>query len=234
VKPSYVAWGLAAFAAMTGCRGQPSEDPPVVPIRNMYNQPRYNPQQRSDFFEDRRTMRPAVPGTVSREMDPDLRLATGREPDNSAWVLDVPAEVVTRLGDKYASKWYASRSEGESEEHFEARVFLSRGQERYGVYCAPCHGISGHGNGIVANRASSLGAAALMPPSFHEDRLRHVPDGQVFATITNGIRNMPAYKHAIPTDDRWAIVAYVRALQLSQEGQKAAMNTAPTDGENKP
>jgi mono/diheme cytochrome c family protein len=61
----------------------------------------------------------------------------------------------------------------------------------------------------------------MTPPTFHDDRLRHLPDGQVFATISNGIRNMPAYRHNVPTDDRWAIVAYVRALQISQASRPA-------------
>lgn len=84
---------------------------------------------------------------------------------------------------------------------------------------------------MVGLRAQELGAAALKPPTFHDDRLRHIPDGQLYATISNGVRNMPAYGHSIPLDDRWAIVGYVRALQLSQQGQRqaAAGDTAEDD-----
>ena len=77
---------------------------------------------------------------------------------------------------------------------------------------------------MVSRRAAALGAAGLVAPSFHDDRLRHIPDGQLYATITNGLRNMPAYGFNIPSDDRWAIVLYVRALQLSQAPAAAPEN----------
>jgi mono/diheme cytochrome c family protein len=201
---------LAVLAAtvgslLTGCRGQPSEDPPIVPIRNMYNQPRYDPQERSDFFPDTRTDRPPVPGTVSRSDELSLPVLTGLAEDGTGWALEVPAEVTARQGGM-------------------ARM-LVRGQERYGIYCAPCHGLSGHGDGMVAGRAQVLGAGVLKPPSFHEDAMRTMPDGRVYGVITNGIRNMPPYRHSVPVEDRWAIVAYVRALQVSQAGATTAMNT---------
>ena len=94
--------------------------------------------------------------------------------------------------------------------------FRARGQGRYNIYCSVCHSISGDGKGMVSRRAAALGAAGLIAPTFHDDRLRGIPDGQLYATITNGVRNMPSYAHNIPVDDRWAIVQYVRALQLSQ------------------
>jgi len=78
---------------------------------------------------------------------------------------------------------------------------------------------------MVSRRAASLGATGLVAPTFHDDRLRHIPDGQLFATITNGLRNMPSYAHNLPVDDRWAIVQYVRALQLSQAPAVASENT---------
>ena len=102
---------------------------------------------------------------------------------------------------------------------------LSRGKNRYDIYCAPCHSVSGDGKGMVSRRAAALGASGLVAPTFHDDRLRHIPDGQLFATITNGVRNMPAYAHNLPVDDRWAIVEYVRALQLSQAPAAAPENT---------
>jgi hypothetical protein len=78
---------------------------------------------------------------------------------------------------------------------------------------------------MVSRRAAALGAAGLVAPTLHDDRLRRIPDGQLFATITNGVRNMPSYAHNIPVDDRWAIVHYVRALQLSQAPAPAPQNT---------
>lgn len=203
-----VAVGLAS---LVGCDWEPpvygweTERTPVVPIRNMYDQPRYDTQERQPFFEDQRSMRPQVPGTVSREMDPDVEVATGRTADGAAWVLTVPNAVVVRAG---------------GFEHL-----IARGRDRYNIYCAPCHSFAGDGNGVVARRAEELGAAALKPPTLHDERLRHIPDGQLFLTITNGVRSMPAYGHSIPTEDRWAIVSYVRALQLTQSPTKSAANT---------
>ena len=87
---------------------------------------------------------------------------------------------------------------------------IKRGRERYNIYCAPCHSQVGDGNGIVVKRGY------LPPPTFHSDRLRAIEDGYLYDVVTNGIRNMPSYAHQIPVQDRWAIVAYTRALQKSQ------------------
>ena len=190
---------MACTALMSaGCRGNQTDSPPVVPLRNMYEQPRYDPQERSSFFQDERTMRPLPAHTVSTEMENDLGVATGRvEGDTSPsghWVGLVPVAVAQEFGG--------------------SGPMLERGQDRYNIYCSPCHGFTGEGNGMVATRAQELGYAALAPPTFGSDTLYHVPDGHIFAVITHGIRNMPAYGHSIPVHDRWAIVAYVRALQL--------------------
>jgi cytochrome c5 len=93
-----------------------------------------------------------------------------------------------------------------------APAMLERGQERFDIYCRPCHVGTGGGLGTVITRSNWLPP----PPSFHQDRIRQMPDGQLFATITHGVRNMPSYGAYIPVNDRWAIVDYVRALQLSQ------------------
>jgi mono/diheme cytochrome c family protein len=87
---------------------------------------------------------------------------------------------------------------------------LQRGQQRYGIYCTPCHGIQGDGLGMVALRGMKH------PPSFHQDRLRQVPNGYLYDVITNGFGAMYGYSAQIPPRDRWAIVAYLRALQLSR------------------
>ena len=88
---------------------------------------------------------------------------------------------------------------------------LERGKKRYHIYCAPCHGLTGAGQGIVVKKGF------LPPPSFHIDRLRYIEDGHIFDVISMGIRNMPSYSYQIPVSDRWAIVAYFRALQRSQD-----------------
>jgi len=191
-----------ATAALAGCRGETSEDPPLVPIRNMYDQPKYMMQEESAYYDDHRNMRPPVDGVISREEEIDSRIAHGLLEDNTAYVLVVPPEVVQKAGGMDA--------------------MLARGKERYGIYCTPCHGLSGAGDGIVIKRNAGMPP----PPTFHQDRIRHMPDGQVFATIENGVRNMPAYGPAVPTMDRWAIVEYVRALEVSQ-AQVASVEKKP-------
>ena len=188
------------LATIAGCTGMDSTKPPIVGIRNMYNQPRYDTQERKPFFADQRSMRPEVEGTISREMVTSLHLETGVSAATEGYVSVIPPEVAMKFGSKEA--------------------LLARGQERYNIFCAPCHSASGDGKGMVSRRATVLGATGLVAPSFHDDRLRHIPDGQLYATIRNGLRNMPAYGYNVPVDDRWAIVGYVRALQLSQLAER--------------
>lgn len=185
---------FAAIGALAGCRGQTSEDSPIVPIRNMYQQPKYSMQQESEYFDDHRNMRPPVDGVISREEEIDPKIAHGVT--DTGYVMVVPPEVVTRAGGMDA--------------------MLARGKERYNIYCTPCHGLTGAGDGIVIKRNAGM----VPPPTYHQDRLRHMPDGQVYATIEYGVRNMPPYGPQIPTQDRWAIVEYVRALQVSQAVEK--------------
>jgi hypothetical protein len=190
-----MAVAFGALSMGTGCRGQTSRETPIVGIRNMYDQPRYEIQGESGFFPDKRAMRPLVEGVVSREQVIDPVVGEGRLEDGSGYVLEIPKSVYEKQG------WEA---------------FVKRGQQRYNIYCAPCHDATGSGNGLVKKRAQAGGAAAFAPPTFHQDRLRHAPDGQIFATITNGKSNMPPYAMQIKPDDRWAIVAYVRVLQVAQ------------------
>jgi mono/diheme cytochrome c family protein len=189
--PTYLV-ACGALLASLGCRGTTSTEPPVVPIRNMHQQQRFDPQEQTGFFADGRTMRVPVEGTVPRERVLDPELGEGRLPDDSGYALEIPAPAVAHAGgmDK----------------------LIERGQERYNVYCRPCHDGTGSGQGMVITRAKWQPA----PPTFHQDRIRQMPDGQLFATISNGVRLMPAYGPQIPVQDRWAIVSYVRALQLSQ------------------
>ena len=183
-----------ALAAALGCRGQTSTEPPIVVLRNMFDQDRYDPQSYSDFFADQRTMRTPVAGTIPRERELDPEVGQGRLSDDSGYVPYIPERFVAQHGGMPA--------------------LLARGQERYGIYCAPCHDGTGGGQGMVITRAKWQPA----PPSFHQDRLRQAPDGQLFATISHGVRLMPSYDR-IPVADRWAIVTYVRALQVSQAGE---------------
>ena len=188
---------LASTTAGTGCRGETSVLPPIAVFRNMYFQPRYNAQSYSAFFEDKRAMRTPVEGTVAREMEISPMVSDGRTADNQGFVDAIPSAVVQRVGGM--------------------EQLVTRGQSRYGIYCTPCHDGLGNGNGLVIQRAQNQ---AFKPPTFHDDRIRKMPDGQLFQTITYGFNNMPAYGPQLPIDDRWATVAYVRALQLSHESSK--------------
>jgi mono/diheme cytochrome c family protein len=150
-------------------------------------------QKANPLFADGRAMRPPVAGTVARgELREDGWLYRGVVGDD--WAAGFPVEVTAST--------------------------LSRGRERYEVFCTPCHGMSGYGDGIVAKRAENLQEGTWVPPSsFHTDLVRTRPVGHLYNSITNGIRNMPAYGSQIPVEDRWAIVAYVRALQRSQNAR---------------
>ena len=194
----------AGTLLLSACRGQPSADPPVLLLRNMFDQQRYNPESASAFFTDHRTMRTPPAGTVAKEgfLDDD-EIALGVRGPGTDYVPTIPQRVTEQAGG------------GEK--------LLARGQERYGIYCAPCHGLTGDGRGVVVVRAEKTGGYTYpAPPSYHQERLRHAPDGQIYAIIRNGIRNMPSYAAQVPVQDRWAIVAYVRALQLSQMGANTA------------
>ncbi len=190
------------FVVSAGCRGETSEDPPILLERNMYDSERYNPESLSTFFADHRTMRSPVAGTVAREdFDDDTETATGMVADQSQYVMTVPQGAVRRAGG--------------------LQKLVARGQERFNIYCAPCHGQTGDGKGMVvckrdkvADPCESRGFPPL--PSYEDARIRQMPDGQLFATVTHGVRTMPAYGPQIPISDRWAIVSYVRALELSQ------------------
>jgi mono/diheme cytochrome c family protein len=92
---------------------------------------------------------------------------------------------------------------------------LKRGRERFNIYCSPCHGCTGDGRGIMVTRGY------VPPPTFHSKRIRWLPDGHLFEVITNGVRNMPAYRGQVPERDRWAIIAFVRALERSQNARLA-------------
>jgi mono/diheme cytochrome c family protein len=170
--------------------------------RNMFDTERYNPESYSHFFPDHQTMRPPVEGTIGRDSyEDDPETATGLVGDKTEYAMTVPQVVIRRAGGM---------------EKLEAR-----GQERFTIYCAPCHGATGDGKGIVvckrekvSDPCESRGFPPL--PSYEDPRLRQMPDGQLFATISHGVRTMPSYGAQIPRSDRWAIVAYVRALELSQ------------------
>jgi mono/diheme cytochrome c family protein len=152
--------------------------------QDMHDQPRFKPLAKSDFFGDERSARPLVEDTVARgQLRDGSLLFTGKAGADFADAFPMKVDV---------------------------RV-LYRGRERYGIYCSPCHGQVGRGDGAVVRRGFRN-----KPASFHLDRLRQKPAGYFFDVITNGFGAMQDYSAQIAVEDRWAIVAYVRALQLSQ------------------
>ena len=162
--------------------------------QDMHDQPKYIPLRPTDFFGDGRSERPLIGGTVARgHLDDDTLLYTGKGPD------------------------------GQFSDNFPfpvTRDVVMRGQERFNIYCTPCHDRNGDGDGMVVRRGFRH------PPSYHIDRLRQVPNGYIFDVITNGFGAMPTYSAQITPADRWAIVSYIRALQLSQ---MAAVSDVPPE-----
>ena len=159
--------------------------------QDMHDAPRYDPLEASDAFRNGSSARPIVAGTVPRgQLNDDTYLHTGKGPDG------LPA----------AAFPFAITHDD-----------LDRGQERYNVYCAPCHGRTGVGNGMVVQRGYR------QAQSLHIDRLRLAQPGYFFDVITNGFGVMPDYRAQITVEDRWRIIAYVRALQLSRQGTTTDM-----------
>ena len=154
--------------------------------QDMHDQPKYKPYRPSPFFADGREVRPLVADTVARgHLDDDTLLYTGKSADKFSDMFPFPVTADV----------------------------LRRGQERYNIYCSPCHDRTGSGGGMIVLRGYRR------PPAFHIDRLRQQPVGYFFDVITHGFGVMPNYAQQIPARDRWAIVAYVRALQLSQHAE---------------
>lgn len=152
--------------------------------QDMQDQPKYKPLAASTFFTDGRSARPIPAGTVAvdelSDTDPEH---TGAAP-NGDFLDDIPYTVTAQL--------------------------LQRGQERYDIFCSPCHDRQGTGHGMVERRGFKT------PADLSSDRVREAPPGYIYQVIANGYGAMPDYRDQIPVDDRWAIVAYIRALELSR------------------
>ncbi len=203
---------LIAALLLSACRGQTSTEPPIVPFRGMHSMPRYDHQSHVDYFPDHRAMRPPVEGAVPREQSADLEYSSGKD-NTGRYLLTIPQEARRVANEQAIARGACSAETGAV--GCSDQAFVERGRERYGIYCASCHGLSGDGNGIISQRAAAAGTA-FQAQNLHGDAYLHYPDGRLFWTITNGWNTMPAYYGQIPAQDRWSIVAYVRALQLSQ------------------
>src|SRR5262245_9669811 len=198
--------GLAVQIGVFG-RSHPGTNRPLEYYLDMKVQPRYRGQSESKFFSDHRAMRTPVFGTVafggddymasagSPRLNPDLLQAEDtfyRGKTSGNWVTEIPVEVDAAL--------------------------LDRGESRFNIHCAVCHGRTGAGNGITTQHGF-VGVANL-----HQDKYRTMPDGEIFNAITNGKGLMAPYRHRVKPNDRWAIVAWLRVLQRSQN---AAISDVP-------
>lgn len=172
----FIPFMVVAVVGLVGCRN------------DMHDQPRFKPLAQSDFYQDMRSARPPVEGTVARgQLREDTYFYTGMVGSKPGDYMPFPV----------------------------TQDVLERGQQRFDIYCTPCHSRTGDGNGVVVQRGFQR------PPSYHTDRLRNAPLGYFFGVMTNGFGAMPDYAAQIPPRDRWDIVAYIRALQLSQNATSA-------------
>ncbi len=191
-------------------RSTPNPNLPINIIQDMDLQSKFKAQSENELFADGRSQRPQVAGTVARdEAYADTHFNEGTV--GGQWATTNPAQVPLTL------------------------ALLQRGQDRFNIYCTPCHGYSGAGDGTVNQRALELvsnvdgpvnGTVWVAAKSVHDAAVTVQPIGQLFNTVTNGVRNMAGYGSQIPIEDRWAIVSYVRALQRSQN---ASINDVPAD-----
>ncbi len=172
--------------------------------QDMQDQPKYLPYRGSEIFADSLSSRNLVDGTVPRGyLREDQVMYTGK--GDLATMTKAPGDTSKAVPTNDVNEFPFPIT----------REVLDRGQERYNIYCSPCHGVLGDGRGMIANRGFSP------PPTYHQDRLRNAPLGHFYDVISNGLGRMPDYSMQIPPHERWAIVAYIRTLQLSQNANVA-------------
>ena len=200
---------VLAVVALAGFRGQHSGKPPLQIFPDMKIQPRFDPQHTDPFYADNRAARNPIAGTVPLGyVLPGAYYTTGANNNKDA---SVPGGFTNspdyfysgRVGEFYGSGIPVAVT----------AELLARGQERFNINCAVCHGATGTGNGIVSQYGFN-GAANLQ-----EQRLRDMPEGQLFNRITYGFTRMGEYGQQVTVEDRWAIIAYIRALQRSQNAK---------------
>lgn len=227
--------------------------------QDMQDQPRYEAYESSGFFKDGLSSRPLVEGTVPRGyLRADKQLFTGQndkaQTSASATVqrggqANANAQGSSSVGSsnnanmqggnmtsaqagqtsQAGASAQAAAGDANDVEDFPfpvTREVMERGQERYQIFCAMCHGLTGDGDGMIVRRGFR------QPPSYHEDRLRQARVGHFFRVITEGYGAMPSYRAQVPVQDRWAIIAYVRALQLSKMNQQQAAQTSSAPATN--
>jgi cytochrome c553 len=205
------ALAATALAALSGCHP------------DMWDQPRYEPYEANTFFQDKSAMRLPIEGTVSYGDKRRAWVSTAYE-TISGGALQAPDATDTAF---YTGKQDGAELPGN---YFEVSMaLLERGRERYEITCMPCHGYTGEGDGVIVGRGFPK------PTTYHIDRLREANDGYYFDVITNGYGRMYSYAARVAPEDRWAIAAYIRALQHSQNidlsdpaAEMAALHSAGT------
>ncbi len=211
--------------------------------RDMQDQPKMKPYRSSTFFRDGLSTRPPIEGTVARGfLKTDTEFFTGKKVGKGASAAAAttgtpgetaasPQPAAATAGASGAGQAAGAQGEAQGAAAYpdDVEIFpiavtkevVSRGRERYEIFCSACHGLTGNGDGMIVRRGFRRAA------SFNDDRLRQAPVGHFFDAITNGWGAMPSYAPQIPPQDRWAIVAYIRALQLAQQGQTQQGRTQP-------
>jgi cytochrome c5 len=209
---------LVGLLAVAGFRGQKSEKPPIEIFPDMDHQPKVKAQVPSEFFADGRGNRQPVPGTVPLGYEAPVS-KENPFPDEGKYRMVRYSSGTDYLNTgRFGDQWGTGIPMPVTAE------LMQRGRDRYQIFCAVCHGASGGGNGVTGQ----YGLVAIA--NFHQDRLRQMADGEIYNTITHGKNTMLGYGSKIPVDDRWAIVAYVRALQAAQT---ATINDVPPDERTK-
>lgn len=189
---------VVATVSFLGVRGTRFTQPPIIVFPDMDYQAKYKPQGSNAFFADGRNDRPVIPGTVDRGKGWDIK-----EVFSAEYGYPVAANPVLFSG---------RTDDGEYATAFPIPVtneLMAAGQQKFQIFCQVCHGQVGDGNGITKSYGMAL------TPSLIDQRLREMPNGQIFETITNGKGVMGAYGYSLRPEERWAIIAYIRALQLA-------------------
>lgn len=203
---------LAASCLLaTGCR------------RDMQDQPKMKPFRSSTFYGDGLSTRPPIEGTVARGfLKEDTEFFTGKKANRTAATAPTtPGPQPTTAGGSALQGPAAYPDDVEVFPIAVTKDVVERGKQRYEIFCSACHGFTGNGDGMIVRRGFRRAA------SFNDDRLRQAPVGHFFDAITNGWGAMPSYAPQIPAEDRWAIVAYIRALQLSQQKENPEAQAKP-------
>ena len=196
---------VALALALSGCEKA---------MQDMYNQPKYKPLGASALWADGRASRPDVPNTLAYSGGAAAGTSSGR-----LGTLPLPASVAPTYPVDDQGRVKADLTSGSPQPLLAAnplpmdRPTLERGRERFDIYCSPCHSVAGDGDGMIVRRGFPS------PPSYHTDRLRNAPDAHFYSVITNGYGMMYSYADRVAPHDRWAIVAYIRALQLAQDAR---------------